>query len=157
MRVLYTRVKVVAVAGDRASVAPMARASCDACAGGYGCGADVVFARGVEPGGVPLWVRNGSGLNIGDVAWLGMSARTAWVAATLVFGLPMAGFLAGALSVPGLLNFLELGVDSSNWSAAFGALFGLTIAIASGRYLSTRFCSEHWLQSNLVMNGSYER
>lgn len=102
-------------------------------------------------------VRNSAGLRTGDAAWLGIGASTALVAAAVVFGLPMIGFLVGAAWTPGLLEFVELGVHGVNRSAALGGLLGLTIAIGLARYISTCLCTEHWLKPNLVKNASYER
>ena len=94
---------------------------------------------------------------MGERGWLRIPARDLARAAALVLGMPLAGFLAGALVAPGLLELGGMTTSTSDWPAATGAALGLGAALLGSRHLPARYVRVLWSNLSLVTKVPYER
>jgi sigma-E factor negative regulatory protein RseC len=107
---------VTAVAGDRAEVETRRRSACSGCAEG-GCGT-ALFGAWLGNSCSRLWVRNPIQARAGEQVVVGLPEQHLVGAAGLLYGLPLAGLLAGILVGRGWAAATEL-------PSILGGLLGL--------------------------------
>ena len=107
------------------AVIAVAAAVCPRCAEGKGCGAGI-FQAGSAERQLEVKVRDGLDLAVNDVVELSLAPDNVLRAALIVYGLPMAGAIAGAACA------WALGLGDV--AAAIFALLGLVLGLATGRW-----------------------
>ena len=111
--------------GVRAIVAVEVAAVCSRCASGRGCGAGIFTARqGVRR--LEVVLPDGGDLAEGDVVNIELAPGNVLRAALVVYGLPLAGAVAGAA--------LAYAVALGDAGAAAAALGGLAAGATAGRH-----------------------
>jgi sigma-E factor negative regulatory protein RseC len=108
----------------RALVVVDPSAACPRCAAGKGCGAGILATgRGVRR--VEVAVPDGMELTVGDRVALSLLPENLLTAATIAYGIPLAGAVAGAA--------IGLSLAAGDLGAAGAALVGLTAGILAAR------------------------
>lgn len=139
---LHERARILRVAGDTAWVHCESQAGCARCAAGEGCGAGLFakLLRGrLQEMPVTLPESMAGELSAGDWLLLGLSVSAVQAAAFLLYGLPLAGLLAGVIGgamVPG-----------GDAGALAGAIAGLGAGLLVARWRSARLAGSGVLQA----------
>lgn len=131
--------RISSIDGDVATVVVAAPLACARCAAGKGCGAGLLASTG---GPKTLSVRMPAGvrLQVDDVVRLSIAPRHLLRAATLAYGLPLAGAL-GALAIAWIAR-----ADIGDAAGVVVALAGLVAGHLAGRWLLQRDAAcEHFL------------
>lgn len=118
--------------GARAVVEVEARAVCARCAAGRGCGAGILSGRSGYRR-LDVTVREDAGLSEGDVVSIELAPGSVLRAALIVYGMPLAGAIAGAM-----LAYLTTLGDGGAAALAISGLFAG--AMISRRRLGRETC-----------------
>lgn len=130
---IQERARVLRTEGEIAWVQCESQAGCARCAEGRGCGGGV-FARLLRHRLEELPVDNEIRAAAGDAVLIGLEEQAVFNGALLMYGLPLAGLLGGAIA--GHLLAGESG-------ALLAGAFGLIGALALARGISGRLGADH--------------
>jgi len=110
--------------GARATVAVDDMPACPRCAAGKGCGAGIIAMRDGDRN-VEARVPTDLDIKVADVVELSLAPDNVLRAAAIVYGIPLAGALAGAA--------IAFGYRAGDTAAAIAALFGLAVGLLISR------------------------
>lgn len=119
----YANAVVLARVGQKVELAVTRQNVCSACSQSKGCGSRQDTGRMQR-----IWLDTDIPLKTGETVAVAMPDQDVWHAAVLMYGLPLAGFVAGLL----------LGAMRSEVAAMLGALAGLIAGFGLAGHLSRR-------------------
>lgn len=114
---------VLQIAPGRVLLDIARQSACKACAEKAQCGSQQETTRGQK-----MWLATETPLTAGETVAVTVSETAVWHAASLAYGLPLAGFVTGLLA----------GALLGDIPALFGALTGLTFGFIGGGVLARK-------------------
>jgi len=112
-------------AGPKVTVEVAAGSACPRCAAGNGCGAGLLTG-GTSKRVVEAMAGDSMALEVGDTVQLRLAAANLLAAATLAYGTPLLGALAGTV--------LAFALQLSDIAATGAAIVGVAVGITIGRW-----------------------
>jgi sigma-E factor negative regulatory protein RseC len=125
--------RVTSLDGGRVEIVTLRQSACNSCATKDGCGTSLI-ARWFPERQLSFWLPNDIDARVGDRVVLGLDEGRLQRHSLLLYALPLAGLLAGALAGDRLFEALQLPAEPG---AIAGGLLGMIAALLHVRRRSS--------------------